>query len=112
MISNAARYLAPDDMDKMTSTKRVFARALPEDKLEIVKSLQRQDCVVAMTGDGARLAGEPAVRQRGFMVKSISMFLVAKSVSHFSTECQQLFKSNFYTLYIVSKIFRLERKNV
>ena len=36
----------------MTRTTSVFARAKPEDKLEIVKSLQRQGCVCAMAGAG------------------------------------------------------------
>lgn len=39
-------------MDELTSRVRVFARAKPADKLEIVKSLQRQGKVTAMTGDG------------------------------------------------------------
>ena len=34
--------------DEMTSRVRVFARAKPADKLEIVKSLQRQGLVCAM----------------------------------------------------------------
>lgn len=34
------------------STTQVFARAKPEDKLEIVHSFQRQGLVCAMTGDG------------------------------------------------------------
>ena len=35
-------YLSPTEMDAITRATRVFARAKPEDKLEIVKSIQRQ----------------------------------------------------------------------
>jgi len=54
-------YLSNDDMDALTGSVRVFARAKPEDKLEIVKSLQRQGAVTAMTGDGVNDA--PALNQ-------------------------------------------------
>merc|ERR1719331_3721043 len=57
----AGEYLCPSEMDVMTSQVRVFARAKPEDKLEIVKSLQRQGLVTAMTGDGVNDA--PALNQ-------------------------------------------------
>jgi len=58
---NGGGYLSNDDMDSLTGSVRVFARAKPEDKLEIVKSLQRQGAVTAMTGDGVNDA--PALNQ-------------------------------------------------
>ncbi|CAE7531926.1 unnamed protein product, partial [Symbiodinium sp. KB8] len=54
-------YLEGKEMDRLTSTVRVFARAKPEDKLEIVKSIQRMGQVAAMTGDGVNDA--PALNQ-------------------------------------------------
>jgi len=54
-------YLPKDELDRMTSHTRCYARAKPEDKLEIVKSLQRQGLVAAMTGDGVNDA--PALSQ-------------------------------------------------
>jgi len=54
-------YLPHEAMDKLTSSVRVFARARPEDKMDIVKSLQRQGLVTAMTGDGVNDA--PALNQ-------------------------------------------------
>jgi potassium/sodium efflux P-type ATPase len=56
-----APYLSHADIDKMTGSVNVFARAKPEDKLEIVKSLQRQNFVCAMTGDGVNDA--PALQR-------------------------------------------------
>ncbi|RLN92280.1 hypothetical protein BBJ28_00021420 [Nothophytophthora sp. Chile5] len=54
-------YLPEPDLDEITSRTLVFARAKPEDKIEIVKSLQRQGLIAAMTGDGVNDA--PALKE-------------------------------------------------
>ncbi|GLD95284.1 hypothetical protein PINS_up003928 [Pythium insidiosum] len=73
-------YLTDHDIDEITSRTSVFARAKPEDKIEIVKSLQRQGHVAAMTGDGVNDA--PALKEADIGVAmGISGTEVAKGAS-------------------------------
>ena len=53
--------LDDDAFDRAAMNINVFARVTPAHKLRLVRSLQRQDAIVAMTGDGVNDA--PALKQ-------------------------------------------------
>merc|ERR1711998_499876 len=60
VLRPSGAYVPEGEIDTLTKQARVFARAQPEDKLQIVHSLQLQGLVCAMTGDGVNDA--PALK--------------------------------------------------
>lgn len=68
-----------DEFDKFVSTKKVFTRVTPIDKLEIVESYKRMGEFVAVTGDGVNDA--PAIRSANIGVAMGSGTDTAKETS-------------------------------
>ncbi|GGI86130.1 cation-translocating P-type ATPase [Legionella impletisoli] len=80
VTSSDVQDLSDDELSKLLQTKVLFARTVPEDKLRIVKLLQSQDQLAAMTGDGVNDA--PALKQADIgIAMGIRGTDVAKSVA-------------------------------
>ncbi len=61
MTGAALAELEPEELAEAAETTAVFARVSPEQKLRLVEALQRNEHIVAMTGDGVNDA--PALRR-------------------------------------------------
>lgn len=67
------------EFDKMISTKKVFARVTPSDKLKIVESYKRSGEFIAVTGDGVNDA--PAIKSANIGISMGSGTDVAKETA-------------------------------
>lgn len=106
ITNNELENLSQHDFDVKVMQAKVFARLNPLMKYEITKSLQRQNQLVAMTGDGVNDA--PALKQADV---GVSMGKIGTDVARDSSDIV-LADDNFTTIVLSLKQGRIIFENI